>query len=140
MEYFRVQANIDLDAVRYNLLQVRKKIGSSTKLLAVIKADGYGHGAVPLAHNILDLADYFGVATLEEALELRYSGVQTPILILSYVSPSQFEKLIHYHITPTIYTLEAAKALSKTACELGQKVKIHLALETGMGRIGFWDR
>ena len=141
MQYLRIHADIDLDAACHNLRQVRRQIGPDPKLLAVIKADGYGHGSVPLAHSFLSegLADYFGVATLEEAVELRRSGIKTPILILGYTSPSQFEEVIGYHLTQTVYTYEAALGLSQTAQRAGKQAIAHLALETGMGRIGFWD-
>lgn len=141
MQYLRIHADVDLDAACHNLRQVRRQIGPAPKLLAVIKADGYGHGAVPLAHAFSSegLADYFGVATLEEAIELRRSRIKTPILILGYTSPTQFQEVISQNLTQTVYTYEAALGLSQAARRAGKQALVHLALETGMGRIGFWD-
>ena len=108
-------------------------------MLAVIKADGYGHGSVELARQLEDKTDYFGVAVIEEAVELRRAGIKNPILILGYTSPSQDELLVKYDITQNIYTYEMAKRLSDKAAELGKTAKIHIGLDTGMSRVGFRD-
>lgn len=105
--------------------------------MAVIKADGYGHGASAIGNFLKDKVDYFGVATLEEAIELRENGIDTPILILGYTSPKQYLDLAEYDITQTIYNLEMAENISKCALECKRKIKVHIALETGMNRIGF---
>ncbi len=136
-EYLRTYVEIDLGAALHNIKAIRSRIGETVKLMAVIKADGYGHGAVELAHLYKDTADYFGVATIDEAVELREAGLNTPILILGYTSPKQFDKLIEYSVEPTIYTIEAAKALSEVAVKADKKVKYQLAIDTGMTRIGF---
>lgn len=136
-EYLRTYVEIDLGAALHNIKAIRNRIGEDVKLMAVIKADGYGHGAVELGELYKDVADYFGVATIEEAIELREAGLDTPMLILGYTSPKQFDKLIEYSVEPTIYTIEAAKALSETAVKAGKEVKYQIALDTGMTRIGF---
>lgn len=105
--------------------------------MAVIKADGYGHGAIEVGSFLEDRVDYFAVATIEEAIELRQSGIHLPILILGYTSPSQYPDIVEYDITQTIYNLETAEALSRCAAHHDKKAKIHIALETGMNRIGF---
>ena len=139
--YIRVGAYIHMDAIKYNLEQVRKRVGPGPKVLAVIKADGYGHGAVEIAHmcDKYDLAQYYAVAILEEAIELRENGITKPILILGYTSPSCDDDLVKYEITQTVYTYDMAKQLSDAAVRLGKTAKIHVALDTGMGRIGFQD-
>ena len=136
-EYVRIQADINVDAVRENLKTMQQCVGENMKLLAVIKANAYGHGAVPLAREIDDLADYYGVAILSEALELRRNGIKKPILILGYTHESEFQTLIEQDITPTIFTWESAKTLSKIAVKLNRTAKIHIKIDTGMSRIGF---
>ena len=135
--YVRCYATVDLKAIRHNIEQVRKKIKDGTKVMAVVKANAYGHGAVEVAKALLDMVDYFGVATIGEAVELRRADVDTPILILGYTSPKQFEYVINYGVTQTIYTYEDGKYLDETAKRLGKKAKYHIAVDTGMTRIGF---
>lgn len=135
--YKRVYAEIDLDAVRFNMAQIRARVGSSSRVMAVIKADGYGHGAVAVAKALNASADYYGVAILEEAVELRKSGIEKPLLILGYTSPRQYHDLVMNDVTQTIFDYNTAKRLSATACSLGMTAKIHLAVDTGMNRIGF---
>lgn len=137
MKYYNVQANVDLDAIRHNIIEMKKHIRPTTKLLAVIKADAYGHGSVAVARALEDLADYYAVAHLGEAAELRRYGVRKPILILGYCDPQEFEELILQDITINIFRLEDAKALSDTAMRLGKTAKLHIKLDTGMNRIGF---
>ena len=139
MQYHRIYARIDIDAILHNLGECKHRIPEGTKVLAVIKADGYGHGAVELAHQLEDKVDYFGVAIIEEAVELRRAGIKKPILILGYTSPSQDDLLINYDITQNIYTYDMAKRLSDRAVALGKKVKFHIGLDTGMSRVGFQD-
>lgn len=136
-EYLRTYAEIDLGAALHNIKAIRNRIGDEVKLMAVIKADGYGHGAVELANIYKGVADYFGVASIEEAMELRDAGFDTPILILGYTSPEQFDRLIEYSVEPAIYSMEAARALSQAAIKAGKIAKFHIALDTGMTRIGF---
>ena len=136
-EYQRVYAKIDLDAIEHNISLVKKKISPETKLMLVVKADAYGHGAVVIAKEFEAVTDYFGVAEINEALELRAAGIQKPILILGYTSPRCYELALRHDITLTIFRYENAKVLSETALALGKTAKIHLAVDTGMSRIGF---
>ena len=133
---YRVYASIDLDAIYKNIINAKKKI-KKTKLLAVIKANGYGHGAVPIAHHIEDIVDGYGVATIEEGIELRRANIKKDILILSYIPPSCYEKIVAFNLDVTIYTLESAELISKLAKQSGKIVNIHIAIDTGMHRIGF---
>lgn len=135
-EYLRTHAEIDLDAIRYNIRLMKQKAGG-TPVMAVIKTDGYGHGAVPIAKLLRDEVCYFAVATVPEAVELREAGITLPILILSYSSPRQARTLIEHDITQTVYSWELAKALSDTAAEMNRTARIHIALDTGMSRIGY---
>lgn len=136
MEYLRTYCKIDLDAIRKNIANIREKAGTEAMLMAVIKADGYGHGSCEVGHALADMVDYFGVATIEEAVTLREDGLDHPILILGYTSPSQYHYNISYDIEQAIYSLETAKAMSDQAVKAGKKAKIHIALDTGMTRIG----
>lgn len=137
--YPRVHADIDLDAIRHNMEEMYRLIDPHTKLMAVIKTDGYGHGAIPIARELetLDYVYGYAVAAEEEALALREDGIKKPILILGYTFPEQYETLLHAQITPAIFTMEAAKLLSETAGRLQTTAHIHIKLDTGMGRVGF---
>ncbi len=137
LPYERIYAKIDLDAIEHNTRIVREKIPKETKLLLVVKADAYGHGAVVLAHEFAYLADYLAVAEMDEALELRRSGVATPILILGYTSPHLYKTALENDITLTMFLPERIKLLSETACRMGKRAKVHLAVDTGMARIGW---
>ncbi len=137
--YYRVQANVDLGAVKHNLHQIRRKVNTNSKLMVIIKADGYGHGAIPLAKAIdqSGLADAYGVAIIEEAVELRNAGITKPILILGFTAREQYEQIVAYDVTQTIFQYEMAEALSQEAIRQGKTAKIHIKLDTGMSRIGF---
>ena len=137
MDYQRVYAKIDLDAIAHNIALVKKKISPDTNLLLVIKADAYGHGAVPIARHFENEADYFGVAEMNEAIELRHAGITKPILILGYTSPHLFETALQNDITLTMFQYEAIKKLSETAVKLGKTAIVHFGVDTGMSRIGF---
>ena len=134
--YHRTAALIDLDAMAYNIDRIREKIGGETKLLGVIKADAYGHGAVSIGKYFEKDFDFYGVACIEEALELKKAGIEIPILILGYVSPYVYEDIVKYDIRIPVFTLETAKALSEEACRQNKTVKFHFAVDTGMSRIG----
>ncbi len=135
-EYYRTWCEIDLKAIRENMIHIRDKAGDGINVMAVIKADGYGHGAVPIGHYIEDIVDYFGVASIEEAVELRKSGLTSPILILGYNSPSMYGLNLRYDVDQTIYSLQTAEAMSEEAVSAGKTARIHIALDTGMTRIG----
>ncbi|MDR3595334.1 alanine racemase [Clostridium sp.] len=135
--YLRTYAKIDLGAILHNINEAKKRIEKNVKVMAVIKANGYGHGAIVLGDFLKSHVDYYGVATLEEAKELREYGIELPILILGYTSPSQYVMLIENDITQTVYNLEMAKEISKAGAICKKEAKVHIALNTGMTRIGF---
>ncbi len=135
--YYRVWAEIDLDAVYDNVKAAKSLTKPDTKMMAVIKADGYGHGAVPLARVLDPLTDAYGVAILEEGVELRQAGVTKPILILGYTPKPLYEPMIRYDIMTAVFTLEMAQEISQTAVRMEKTSKIHIKLDTGMSRIGF---
>lgn len=134
----RVCAVVELDAAVENMERLRKNLPRTTKILAVIKANGYGHGAVRLAEK-LDALDYifgYAVATAEEALQLRRNHLGKPILILGYTFPDCYEKLVKEDIRPTVFRMDMARELSKEALRQGKRLKIHIKVDTGMSRIG----
>ena len=138
-EYNRVYAKIDLDAAAYNMEQMKKRIGSGARLIAVIKTDGYGHGAVPLA-RMFEVTDYvwgYAVASLDEGVVLRKHGIKKPILVLGCIFPDQYEEMIRYEIRATIYMEDMAREMADTARRAGKKAFFHIKVDTGMGRIGF---
>ena len=135
----RVCAYIDLDAVRQNFEVMRRLIPPGTGICAVIKTDAYGHGAVPIA-RMMEGEPYirgFAVAAVEEALTLREAGIEKPILILGYVFPEDYETLVRFAVRPAVFTEEMAVALSRAAEKEQKVLPIHIALDTGMSRIGF---
>ncbi len=136
-KYIRTYAQIDLDAVEHNFNELKKCVNNNVKLCAVIKADGYGHGATVLAELLADKADYFAVATADEAIELRNSSVTKPILILSYTNSDDYEELIKNDISLTVYSKDSAEKINESAKKLNRKAHIHIAIDTGMTRIGF---
>ncbi|MBE6772239.1 MAG: alanine racemase [Ruminococcaceae bacterium] len=138
-EYHRSFACIDLTAIKENFDALKSLVTPETKVMAVMKADAYGHGAVRVAKTLESKADYFAVADIEEALELRENGIENPVLILSYTSLYQYEILINNNLIPTIYSLEDASRLSAVAVKLGKKCVVHIAVDTGMNRVGFVD-
>ena len=137
----RVKAVISLDAVEQNFRVMRKNIAEDTKMIAVVKADAYGHGAVPIAH-LIENHDYiwgFAAATAEEAVHLRQAGITKPILILGIVFDEYFPELVQYDIRPAVCEYDEAKKLSDEAVLQNKTVHIHIALDTGMTRIGYAD-
>ena len=135
-EYYRVQANINLDAIYQNVINAKQLLKPETKFMAVIKADGYGHGAVEIAKTIDGQADAYGVAILEEGIELRKAGITKPILILGFTPEPQYSSMIDYNITTAVFQYDMAAKMSETAVLKGKKAKIHIKLDTGMSRIG----
>ena len=126
---------IDLDAIGHNIAAVKARVNAP--VMAIIKADAYGHGAVELARYLDDSCAFFGVSSILEALELRQAGIQKPILILGYTPESAFPDAIRQHIRPTIFRYEDGLALSQAAQALGMTAQFHFAVDTGMSRIGF---
>jgi len=137
MPYFRSAVEVDLDIIRENFLNIKKKVGESTKVLAVIKADAYGHGAVETARELEKECDFFGVADIDEAMQLRIAGFDTPILILGRTDPYYSDAVIKMDIRTTVSCLSDAIALSKEGERQQKNARIHIAVDTGMGRIGF---
>ena len=130
-------AEINLDNFRHNFREV-KRLAAGKKTFGVIKADGYGHGSVELARVLEEeKADYFAVAVITEAIELRNNGFKQPILILGYTSPEFAEELVTYDITQAVFSYEQAEVISREAVKQGKTAKIHIKLDTGMGRVGF---
>ncbi|MBM6854923.1 alanine racemase [Mediterraneibacter glycyrrhizinilyticus] len=138
-KYSRVCAEIDLDAILYNMEQMKKRIGGDSRLIAVIKTDGYGHGAVPIARMFEEVPYVWGyaVACLGEGIVLRKQGIRKPILVLGCVFPDEYEDMIENDIRAAVYTEEMAQQMSDTAVRLGRQVYFHIKIDTGMGRIGF---
>ena len=136
--YQRVWAEVDLDAIWENMVHMKENIAENTKILAVIKTDGYGHGGVPIAKMLEQLDFMFGyaAATYEEAHVLREAGVKKPILILGYTFPYCYEELIREEIRPAVYRRETVEELAAAAAKVGKKAKVHIKVDTGMGRIG----
>ena len=135
MTFDSTKLMIDLDAIGHNIAAVKARVNAP--VMAIIKADAYGHGAVELARYLDDSCAFFGVSSILEALELRQAGIQKPILILGYTPESAFPDAIRQHIRPTIFRYEDGLALSQAAQALGMTAQFHFAVDTGMSRIGF---
>ena len=138
-EHNRVCAEIDLDAIAYNMQQMKVRIGEGARLIAVVKADGYGHGAVPVA-GMFEQCPYvwgYAVACMEEAEELREHGIKKPVLVLGCVFPDQFEEMVRCDVRPAVYMESMAELISQEAVRQGKDVSVHIKIDTGMGRIGF---
>lgn len=137
--YSRVCAHIDLDAVAHNMEQLKQRIGKSGKMVAVVKTDGYGHGAIPISRMFEEQEDVWGFATasLEEALLLRRAGIEKPILVLGCIFPDQYETMIDNEIRSAVYMEETALEMARIAEKLGKNAYFHIKIDTGMGRIGF---
>jgi alanine racemase len=133
--YYRCWVEVDLDALRHNVAAIRQRIGKS-KLMAVVKADAYGHGLAQVAGALMQCGvDTFAVANLTEALVIRQvGGPGWPILLFGSALPFEIEKMVEQNITPTISTLDEARAFSA----IGKPVSVHIEIDTGMGRVGFW--
>lgn len=137
-EYSRVYAQIDLDIIRNNLIALKDNTKEGTKICAVLKTDGYGHGAVPIAREIDDLVWGYAVATLDEALNLRKNNIKKPILVLGYVPESRYLEAIENEIRVTVFEEKQGKQLSIAAGKTGKTAYVHIKVDTGMGRIGFF--
>ena len=135
MRFDNTYLTIDLDRIAANFKAIQEKAG--VPVMAIIKADAYGHGAIQVARQLQDRCLFFGVSSMLEALELRNAGIQTPILILGQIPPAAFSVAIREGIRPTIFRYEDALALSETAREMGVEAPFHFAVDTGMSRIGF---
>lgn len=138
LEYQRCVAEINLDAIGHNIREIKARLNEGTRLLAVVKADGYGHGATETAQICLyNGADELAVATLDEGLTLRSNNIFVPVLILGYTVESRLEDAVTNNLTQTVFSYELAKQLSDTAVRLGRTALAHISVDTGMSRIGF---
>ena len=137
-ETSRTWAEIHLDRLEHNYRTLRAPLAPGVGFLGVVKANAYGHGAVPVAHKLETWgAEYLAVACLSEAIELRQAGITSPILILGYTDPGLTEQLLHYNITQCLYNGDLAEAFSARATAAGGTLKVHLKADTGMSRLGF---
>ncbi len=134
--YNRVYATVNLDAVASNMREMAANLPEGTGMIGVVKADGYGHGSVPVAMAVDPYVRGFAVATLEEGVILRRHGIEKMILVLGVTHPDQYGELIRREIRPTVFTMDQAERLSELACGQGVRAKVHLAVDTGMSRIG----
>ncbi|MGE5304684.1 MAG: alanine racemase [Alphaproteobacteria bacterium] len=131
-------ALIDLDALRWNFHQIRTKVGPAVRILSMVKANGYGHGAPQIAEALAaEGSDSFGVATVEEGIALRAAGIRAPILVVAGAYPDQLDLFTHNNLTPVVHDAESLARLHDAARKRGATFKIHLKVDTGMGRIGF---
>jgi alanine racemase len=136
-EFRPYYAEINLDNFRHNFREV-KRLAKGKKTFGVIKADGYGHGAVELAKILEEeAADYFAVAVITEAMELRKNGFDNPIMVLGFTPPTYAREIVEYNITQAVFSYELAEAISCEAVKQGKVAKIHIKLDTGMGRVGY---
>ena len=134
----RVFATVNLDNIHYNIRHVREAIPKKTKIMAVIKADGYGHGAVRIAQELsmVDAVWGYAVATIDEALDIIEQGIGKPVLILGYTFPSTIPLAVEYGIRISLFDMDSAKLISETAVRSNREALVHIKLDTGMGRIG----
>lgn len=137
MEYYRVHADVNLDVIYDNIQETKNLLDADTKLMVIIKADGYGHGAIPIAKVLNPIVDAFGIAIIEEGIELRENGITKPLLILGVTPVPLYSKLVEYDIMPAVFSYETARLLSEEAKKQNKTAKIHIAVDTGMSRIGF---
>ena len=135
MRFDNTYVTIDLDVIADNFRAIQEKAG--VPVMAVVKADAYGHGAVQVARHLEGECAFFGVSSMLEAMELRQAGLQTPILVLGHTRIKAFPEAVRENIRPTIYRLEDAIALSEEGVKQGKVVPLHIAVDTGMSRLGF---
>jgi len=135
MNFDSTRVKIDLDIISHNFETIKRKAG--VDVMAVVKADAYGHGAIQIARLLQDQCSFFGVSSMLEAMELRQAGLENPILVLGHIPNNAFPTAIVHRIRPTIFHWEDALALSEAAQRLGLEAPLHLAVDTGMSRLGF---
>ena len=140
MDYLkRTWADISLDNLNYNYCRLREKVPSGCRFLGVVKADAYGHGAVPVSRHLCELgAEYLAVSNIEEAVQLRRGGLRGPVLILGYTPPFYTQDLAAMNLRQEVHSLEYARRLNDRLAGTGRRLKIHLKLDTGMSRLGFF--
>lgn len=138
-KYYRVYCQVNLDNIYENIVNINKNVSVGTDMVAVVKMDGYGHGAVPVAKKIDSQVDAYAVATVDEGINLRIHGINKPIYILGFTYEKRIKEAINYDIRMAVFEYEIAELVSEKAKELGKIAKIHIKLDTGMSRIGFKD-
>ena len=134
-----IWAEINLDKARENSREIRNYVGNDVMIMAIVKANGYGHGALPISLEIEETVDMFGAAIMEEALQLREGGIKKPILILGYTRVEDYEKVVDENIIQTIFSVKQVEELNDVAMKLGKIAKVHIKIDTGMNRLGFSD-
>lgn len=140
MEYkfTRAWAEINLDNIAHNVREIRRLVGKRTEIMAVVKADAYGHGVLETVNTMIENgATRLAVSLLDEAIQLRKIGISVPILVLSHTSPQRADELIEYSITQTVFSTEMATMLSDAAISMGKRIHVHIKIDTGMSRVGF---
>lgn len=134
----RTWAEVSLVNLRENYYALRELLPPGCKFMGMVKSDAYGHGAVPVSRKLQELgADYLGVACLDEAIELREGGIHMPILILGGTAPEELPRLLHHKLAQTVYDYETAKRFSEAAMQRGERLTVHVKVDTGMTRLGF---
>jgi len=137
-KFTRTWAEINLDNIAHNVKEIQRVAGKRTEIMAVVKADAYGHGVLETVNTLVESGcSRLAVSMLDEAIQLRQIGIDIPILVLSHTDPSRVDELIKYNITQTVYSHDIAKALSDEAVRQGTKAKVHIKIDTGMSRVGF---
>lgn len=137
MNFSPVWAEINLKAIAHNMREIRRVTSPTAKVMAVVKANAYGHGAIEVAREVLrNGADFLGVARLEEGIQLRKEGIEKPILILGYTPFSRSAEVVDYDLTQTVYSYQMAGEFSRAAAARNKKLRVHIKVDTGMGRLG----
>jgi len=132
-----VWAEVDLKAIAHNIRELRRITNPKARFMAIVKANAYGHGIIEVARQSLENgAEALGVANIEEGIQLRKAGINAPVLIFGYTSPVHAKKLIEFDLTQTVYSYETSRALSEALSAYGKKIKVHIKVDTGMGRLG----
>lgn len=138
MAVFPVWAEIDLSAISHNVREIRRVTTPAARVMAVVKADGYGHGAVEVSRTTLDAgAEWLGVARTGEGAALRDAGIEAPVLVLGYTPPEQFREVLEKRLAQAVYNRKMALDLAAEAGKAGEKARVHLKVDTGMGRLGW---
>ncbi len=132
-----VWVEVDLKAIAHNIRELRRITNPKARIMAVVKANAYGHGMIEVARQSLENgAEALGIANIEEGIQLRKAGIDAPVLIFGYTSPVHAKKLIEFDLTQTVYSYETSRALSEAVAAYGKKIKVHIKVDTGMGRLG----
>jgi len=128
---------VDIQKIKNNLTKIKSVVGEAAHIMAIVKANAYGHGMIEVARALADMVSYFGVSTFAEGEQLRRGGILSPILILGSVLPDEYARAIEHDVTLSVSDREYAEALNQVGKEKGKRVKVHIKVDTGMGRWGF---